>query len=229
MTSIRQYHLCVFIGVLQIVLSTQVEWKINASLGLLLFFFSESPCAPKVVGEREREREKTQASSSPLPPPLWQAGTHYTTHNRLCWKLLQLLLLYPHGWRKKKKKKRKKSTVDLHFLYLVQNLCQCSDFFFWNNCNRTQPATVACETEAPSEYVRVVYTLLLVWVPICVLCRCLVAKFLRRSSVGSLLTMRCWLGWFYFTSILVGLKKGIRKLTMQEEEEEEIFFLTGFF
>ncbi len=30
--------------------------------------------------------------------------------------------------------------------------------------------------------------------PICVLIRCLLAKFLHRSSVGSLLRVRCWLG-----------------------------------
>ena len=34
-------------------------------------------------------------------------------------------------------------------------------------------------------------------VPICMLSRCLLTKFLRRSSVGSSLRARCWLGMYY--------------------------------
>ena len=58
----------------------------------------------------------------------------------------------------------------------------------------TQPPTVACKTEAQSEHVDVACTLLHVWHQFCMLSRCLVTKFLRRSSVGSLLSVRCWLG-----------------------------------
>ncbi len=58
----------------------------------------------------------------------------------------------------------------------------------------TQPPTVACKIEARLEYVHVAYTTLHVFALICMLSRCLVTDFLHRSSVGSLLRVRCWLG-----------------------------------
>ncbi len=48
--------------------------------------------------------------------------------------------------------------------------------------------------EAQSEYVHIAYTFWHVLAPICMPSRCLVTKFLHRSSGGSLLRVRCWLG-----------------------------------
>ncbi len=58
----------------------------------------------------------------------------------------------------------------------------------------TQPPKMVCKVEAQLEYtytrcMRVFARL----APICVLSRCLVTKFLHRSSLGSLLRVRCWL------------------------------------
>ncbi len=58
----------------------------------------------------------------------------------------------------------------------------------------SQPTTVACKMEAQSEHVHVACTFLHVCAPICVLSRCVLTKFLRRSSGRSLLRVRCWLG-----------------------------------
>ncbi len=60
----------------------------------------------------------------------------------------------------------------------------------------TQPPTAACKVDAQSEYAHVAHTFLHARLPICVLRRCLLPKFLRRSSVGSLLRVRCWSGMF---------------------------------
>ncbi len=59
-----------------------------------------------------------------------------------------------------------------------------------------QPPTVVCKMEARSEYVRVAHTFSHVLAPIRMLGRCSSTKLLRRSSVGSLLRVRCccWLG-----------------------------------
>ena len=43
-------------------------------------------------------------------------------------------------------------------------------------------------------YTHIAYTFFASLVPICMLSRCLLAKFLHRSSVGSLSRVRCWLG-----------------------------------
>ncbi len=48
--------------------------------------------------------------------------------------------------------------------------------------------------EAQSEYVHVACTSLHIWRQFWMLSRCFAAKFLRRSSVRSLLRVRCWLG-----------------------------------
>ena len=56
----------------------------------------------------------------------------------------------------------------------------------------TQPARAVCKMEAQLQYVP--YTLLTRLAPICMLSRCLLATFLHRSSVGSLLRVHCWLG-----------------------------------
>ncbi len=58
----------------------------------------------------------------------------------------------------------------------------------------TQPPTVACKMEAQSEYVHVAHTFLHIWLRLVMLSRCLSTKFLRRSSGGSLLGVRCRLG-----------------------------------
>ena len=58
----------------------------------------------------------------------------------------------------------------------------------------TQPPTAACKMEAQSECVRGACTFLHVWAPTCMLSRCLLAKLLHRSSVGSLFRVCCWLG-----------------------------------
>ena len=57
-----------------------------------------------------------------------------------------------------------------------------------------QPPTVACKMEAQSEYVHVAYTAFARFAPICMLGRCLLTKFLPRSSEGSLLVVHCRLG-----------------------------------
>ncbi len=59
---------------------------------------------------------------------------------------------------------------------------------------RTQPPTAACKIEAQLEYVHVAHTFFARLAPICTLSRCLLTKFLHRSSVGSLIRVRCWLG-----------------------------------
>ena len=65
-----------------------------------------------------------------------------------------------------------------------------------------QPPTVACRMEAQLEYMPThCMNVIARLAPICVLSRCLLTKFLRRSSVGRLLRVRCWLGG--------GIKKGI--------------------
>ncbi len=46
--------------------------------------------------------------------------------------------------------------------------------------------------EAQLEYVHIAYTVLHVCAPTCMLSRGLLTKFLHRSSVGSLLRVRCW-------------------------------------
>ena len=48
--------------------------------------------------------------------------------------------------------------------------------------------------EAQSEYVHTAHTFFARLAPICVLSRCLLTKILHRSSLGSLLGVRCWLG-----------------------------------
>ncbi len=72
-----------------------------------------------------------------------------------------------------------------------------SFFFFFSlhplRC-RTQPPTAVCKIEAQSEYIHIAYTFFARLVPICMLSRCLLTKYLHRSSVGSLLRVRCWLG-----------------------------------
>ncbi len=57
-----------------------------------------------------------------------------------------------------------------------------------------QPPTVACKIEAQSEHIHVGYTLFARLSPICMLRRCLLTKFLHRSSGGSLSRLPCWLG-----------------------------------
>ncbi len=71
----------------------------------------------------------------------------------------------------------------------------------------SQPPTVACKMEAQSEYVHVAHTFFARLVPICLLSRCLLTKFLHRSSGGSLLRVRCWLGscLFFFSPSLLRL------------------------
>ncbi len=60
---------------------------------------------------------------------------------------------------------------------------------------RTQPPTVACKMEAQLESAHNAYNIFFARLaPICMLRRCLLTKFLVRSSVGSLLRVRCWLG-----------------------------------
>ncbi len=62
-----------------------------------------------------------------------------------------------------------------------------------------QPPTVACKIETPVEipYVHIayMYMFLNVWVPICMLSRCLVTKFLHHSSVGRFVVKECVVGW----------------------------------
>ena len=65
-------------------------------------------------------------------------------------------------------------------------------YFFFSA--QSQPPTVACKMEALSECAHVAYTYLHVLALICMLSRCLLTKFLHRSSVGSLLRVCCWLG-----------------------------------
>ncbi len=60
----------------------------------------------------------------------------------------------------------------------------------WKVIATTQPPTVACKMESQLEHVHVFARLAPTWV----LSRCLVTKFLLRSSVGSLLRVSCWLG-----------------------------------
>ena len=60
---------------------------------------------------------------------------------------------------------------------------------------RAQPATVACKTEAQSEYVHVAYTIFCVFdADFACSVGAYQQKFLHRSSAGSLLRVRCWLG-----------------------------------
>ncbi len=59
----------------------------------------------------------------------------------------------------------------------------------------TQPPTiVACKMEAQSEYAHLACTFSHIWLRFVCLSWCLLANFLRRSSVGSLLRVRCWWG-----------------------------------
>ena len=62
------------------------------------------------------------------------------------------------------------------------------------NDGRTQPPTVVCRMGTQSEYATHCTHLFARLAPICMLGRCLVRKFLHRSSVGSLLRVPCWLG-----------------------------------
>ena len=57
----------------------------------------------------------------------------------------------------------------------------------------SQPPTVACKMEPQLgiQYTRCIH----VFAPTCMLSRCLLTKFLRRSSVGSLLRVCCVVGW----------------------------------
>ncbi len=64
----------------------------------------------------------------------------------------------------------------------------------WTSATPPQPPTVACITEAQLEQVSVACTFFARLSPTCMLSRCLSTKFLHRSSVGSLLRVRCWLG-----------------------------------
>ena len=59
----------------------------------------------------------------------------------------------------------------------------------------TQPPAAVRKMEAQLEYVHVACTFFARSAPIRILGRCLLVNFLRRSSVGSLLRVRCWLGW----------------------------------
>ena len=58
----------------------------------------------------------------------------------------------------------------------------------------TQPPTVACKMEAKLKYIHIAYTCFARFAPFCLLSRCLLTKFLHRSSVRTLLSVRCWLG-----------------------------------
>ena len=69
--------------------------------------------------------------------------------------------------------------------------------------------------EAQSERVRIAYTVFARSAPFCMLSRCSLTKFLHRSSGGSLLRVRCWLGTRHFSyffylerSLLAVEKKG---------------------
>ncbi len=81
----------------------------------------------------------------------------------------------------------------------------------WKMEGETQPAMVVRKMEAQSEYVHVACTFFARLASICMLSRCLLTKFLRRSSVRSLLRVRCWLG-----------EGGWRE--RREEEEERAYF-----
>ena len=59
---------------------------------------------------------------------------------------------------------------------------------------RTQPPTVACKIEAQSEHVTRCVHVFARFASTCMLSLCLLTKFLHRSSVGSSLRVRCWLG-----------------------------------
>ncbi len=58
----------------------------------------------------------------------------------------------------------------------------------------TQPPMVVYKMKTQLEYAHVACTFFALLAPTCMLSRCLLTKFLRRSSVGSLLSVRCWLG-----------------------------------
>ena len=90
----------------------------------------------------------------------------------------------------------------------------------------TQPPMVVLKTEAQSEYVHVAHTFFARLAPICMLSRCLLTKFLHRSSVGSLLRVRCWLGNLFFFFLHSTLSCTIQQGNcFQEEREREDFFL----
>ncbi len=67
--------------------------------------------------------------------------------------------------------------------------CSGTDFLL-----PTQPATVVRKMAAQLEYAHVAYTFFARLTPICMLSRCLVTKFLPRSSGGSLLRVHRRLG-----------------------------------
>ncbi len=58
----------------------------------------------------------------------------------------------------------------------------------------TQPPMVVCRMEAQLKYMHIAYMFFARLASTCKLSRCLLTKFLLRSSVGSLLRARCWLG-----------------------------------
>ncbi len=56
-----------------------------------------------------------------------------------------------------------------------------------------QPPTVVCKMEAHLEHIHVAYTFFAHLAQTYMLYRCLLTKYLHRSSVGGLLRVRCWL------------------------------------
>ena len=72
-----------------------------------------------------------------------------------------------------------------HWHWCCSSICKKSS---------AQPPMVICKMEAQLEYLRIAYQVFTGLAPTCMLSRCFVAKFLHRSSGGSLLRVCCWLG-----------------------------------
>ena len=80
--------------------------------------------------------------------------------------------------------------------------------------------------EAWSECVHFAHAFLARLAPICMLSRCLLTKFLHRSSVGNLSRVRCWLG---SAKIVMG-KGNANELRMEGEEKNQVgssYYLFG--
>ncbi len=87
------------------------------------------------------------------------------------------------------------STVFLHHIHRMNIV----GHIVWGlndtmRCLYAQPPTMACKMEAQLEHVHVAYTFLHRWHRFACSVAAQQQKFLHRSSVGSLLRVRCWLG-----------------------------------
>ncbi len=92
-------------------------------------------------------------------------------------------------------------------------------------CKSTQPPMVVRKKEASLEYVHVGYTFLHVLPQLVrMLSRWLLTKFPHRSSVGSSLRVRCWLGRSHCTQILPLFRPNGPTEKRKEKNPAQIFF-----